>query len=53
MSSYVAPMTEDPTILHAEPGHHISVSDRLEVNFDLVLVVSVFCILVLVARKAC
>ena len=37
MSSYVAPMTEDPTDLHAEPEHHISASDRLEVNLDLVL----------------
>ena len=49
MSSYVALMTEDPTNLHAEPEHHISTSDRLEVNFSLVLVLlfSVFCPLLL------
>ena len=53
MSSYVAPTIADPAILHAEPEHHISTSNRLEVNFSLVLVLSVFCILPPVARNAC
>ena len=51
MSSYVAPMTEDPTVLHAELERHISASDRLEVNLDLVLVVLAFCVLAPVARN--
>ena len=31
--SYAALRMEDPIVLHAEPEHHISLSDQLEVNF--------------------